>query len=87
MKYIDHVQVAKRMNSRLLFNKICKITFFLSTLFGLAVLAVLIARVVSESIGWIDLNFLTGRLSNNADNAGIMGAVLGTLWLMLIVGP
>ncbi|MCK0473515.1 phosphate ABC transporter permease PstA [Halalkalibacter sp. APA_J-10(15)] len=87
MKYVDHVQVAKRMNTRLLFNKVCKMIFFLSTLFGLAVLAVLIARVVSESVGWIDLNFLTGRLSTNADIAGIMGAILGTLWLMLIVGP
>jgi phosphate transport system permease protein len=42
---------------------------------------------VSEGIGWVNLDFLTGKLSTNADRAGIMGAVLGTLWLMAVVAP
>lgn len=87
MKYIDMDIVKKRMNSRLRINKIVKSIFLLSALFGLVVLAVLLVRVISQSIGWIDLDFLTGKLSTNADNAGIMGAILGTLWLMLIVAP
>ncbi|MBP3949619.1 phosphate ABC transporter permease PstA [Bacillus suaedae] len=87
MKYINPLEVQKKMNSRILTNNLAKILFFLATTFGLVVLVVLIARVVSQSMGWIDLNFITGKLSTNADKAGIMGAILGTLWLMLIVAP
>jgi phosphate transport system permease protein len=61
--------------------------FFLSMVFGLVVLVVLIFRVLSEGIGWIDLDFITGKLSTNPERAGIMGAILGTLWLMLVVAP
>ncbi|MCL7748138.1 phosphate ABC transporter permease PstA [Halalkalibacter alkaliphilus] len=87
MKYIDTALVQKRMNSRLLLNTFAKTVFLLSTLFGLVVLAVLIFRVASGGLGWINMDFLTGRLSTHADRAGIMGAILGTLWLMLVVAP
>lgn len=87
MKYVDQSQVEKKMGSRLLTNNLAKILFLLSTLFGLVVLVVLFYRVVSQGIGWIDMDFLTNKLSTNADRAGIMGAILGTLWLMLVVTP
>ena len=87
MKYLDHAQVTKKMNSRILINKIAKSIFLFATLFGLVVLTILIARVVIQGIGWIDLNFLTGKLSTQAERAGIMGAILGTFWLMVVVGP
>ena len=50
-------------------------------------LAVLIYRVVSQGIGWINLDFLTGKLSTQPERAGIMGAILGTFWFMLVVAP
>ena len=53
----------RKMNMRLLVNTISKYIFLLATLFGLVVLAVLIYRVVSEGIGWINFNFLTGKIS------------------------
>src|SRR5699024_12877262 len=56
-------------------------------LFGLVVLAILLARDVFGGIAWINIDFLTGKLSTQADRAGIMGAILGTLWLMVVVGP
>lgn len=87
MKYVDQSQVEKKMGSRLLTNNLAKILFLLSTLFGLVVLVVLFYRVISQGIGWIDMDFLTNKLSTNADRAGIMGAILGTLWLMLVVTP
>src|SRR5690625_1284601 len=86
-KCIDEAIVQKRMKSRLLSNKIFKVLFLLATLFGLAFLAVLIYRVFDQGIAWIDWNFLTGRQSNDPDRAGIMGAILGTSWLMLVVIP
>jgi len=87
MEYMDTVQIKKRISARILRNKLAKVCFVFATLFGLVVLAILLARVVSEGIAWINLDFLTGKLSTQADRAGIMGAILGTFWLMVVVGP
>src|SRR5690625_5460584 len=87
MKYLDQAQVTKKMNTRIIINHAAKSIFLLATLFGLVVLAILIARVVIQGIGWINLDFLTGKLSTQADRAGILGAILGTFWLMVVVGP
>jgi len=87
MKYVDTNQVNKRMTARLFKNNIAKSLFLFATLIGLIVLVILIYRVYTQSIGWIDWNFLTGKLSTRAEKAGIMGALLGTLWLMAVVAP
>jgi phosphate transport system permease protein len=87
MKYVDSQQVKKNMGSRLLINNLAKVLFLLATLFGLVVLVILIYRVFSQSLGWIDFNFLTNKLSTDPEKAGILGAIAGTLWLMLVVGP
>lgn len=87
MERVLESKMIRKMNMRLLVNTISKYIFLLATLFGLVVLAVLIYRVFSEGIGWINFNFLTGKTSTKADSAGIMGAILGTFWLMLVVAP
>ena len=87
MEYIDTAQIKKRIHTRIFLNKLAKGCFYFATLFGLIVLAILLARVVSEGMAWINLDFLTGKLSTQADRAGIMGAILGTFWLMVVVGP
>ncbi|WP_407268392.1 phosphate ABC transporter permease PstA [Radiobacillus sp. PE A8.2] len=87
MKYINIEQVNKRMESRLLLNQVVKYIFLIATLFALFVLGILIYRVVADSLGWIDLQFLSNKLSINAERAGIRGVIAGTVWLMLIVGP
>lgn len=87
MKYVDSTQVQKKMGSRLLANKLAKTLFFLSTLFGLIVLVVLIYRVLKDGLPWIDMDFLMNRLSTDPERAGIWGAITGTLWLMVVVAP
>lgn len=87
MKYVDVTQVQKRINSRLLINNVAKALFLISTMIGLLILGILIFRVFSEGIAWINLDFITRKLSTDPDKAGIMGAVLGTLWLMIVVAP
>lgn len=87
MKHLSTQQVEKKMKSRIVLNNILKIIFLLSTLFGLVVLAVLIIRVLTQGLSYINLDFLTGKLSTMPDRAGIMGAVLGTFWLMAVVVP
>ncbi|MEH7224554.1 phosphate ABC transporter permease PstA [Bacillus sp. JJ1566] len=87
MKYVNAAQVQKKLNTRLAVNKIAKTIFLISILFSLVVLVILFYRVIAQSLGWIDLQFLTNKLSTVAENAGIMGAILGTLWLMIVVAP
>ncbi|MDR4889758.1 phosphate ABC transporter permease PstA [Fredinandcohnia sp. QZ13] len=87
MKYVDADQVQKKMGSRLLTNRITKIIFLLSTLVGLVVLVMLFYRVLADGLGWINLDFITGKLSTDPGRAGIMGAILGTVWLMVVVAP
>jgi phosphate transport system permease protein len=87
MKYMTENQVKNNMNARIISNNLAKVLFFLATIFGLAVLVVLLYKVISDGIGWIDLDFLTNKLSTSAERAGIMGAILGTFWLMVVVAP
>lgn len=87
MKYIDTAELQKSMSKRLIKNSIAKWLFLFATLIGLVVLVILFYRVISQSIGWIDWQFLTGKLSTRPERAGIMGAILGTVWLMLVVAP
>jgi phosphate transport system permease protein len=86
-KYIDSAQVQKKMDSRLFTNSLAKSLFLMATLFGLVILVILIYRVVAQSLGWIDLDFIMNKLSTDPERAGIMGAIMGTLWLMLVVAP
>ncbi len=86
-EYIDLDLVNRKMNKRLMLNKVVKYLFLVSTFIGLVVLAILLYRVTMDSAGWIDWQFLTDRFSTNPEIAGIRGAITGTLWLMLIVGP
>lgn len=87
MNFHSVLSLKKRNSVRIMMNKMAKGLFFLATIFSLIVLAVLIYRVVSEGISWINMDFLTGKLSTQPEQAGIMGAILGTLWLMAVVVP
>lgn len=87
MQHIEEAKLTKRINRRMIVNKLASGIFLAATLFGLVVLAMLIYRVFSDGIGWLNMDFLTGKLSTQPERAGIMGAILGTFWLMLVVIP
>ncbi|WP_252504680.1 phosphate ABC transporter permease PstA [Sporosarcina sp. Marseille-Q4943] len=87
MNQLSEKQLTRRTKRRLLLNRFSKSIFMLSAFFGLFFLAVLLVRVVTEGIGSVNLDFLTGKLSTQPERAGIMGAILGTFWLMLVVAP
>lgn len=82
-----HSSVNNRMKIRLGFNKVLSNLFFLSTIFALVVLVILIYQVISQSIGWLDWQFLTSKLSIRPERAGILGVIAGTVGLMIVVGP
>lgn len=77
----------KRIERRILINKIAKVIFSLSLVFALIVLAILLYRIGSQSIGWLNGGFLTRNLSIFPEKAGIKGAIIGSVMLMMIVIP
>ncbi len=84
----DYVVIdSERIRRRVRKNNFLKQVFLLLTSLGIVVLGILLYQIVVQSIGWLDWSFLVSRLSINADKAGILGAILGTVWLMLIVIP
>ncbi len=77
----------KRTKRRISLNNASKYVFSLSTIFALIVLAILLYRIGVQSIGWLDWNFLSGNLSIFPEKAGIKGAIIGSVGLMLVVIP
>ncbi|RAK22399.1 phosphate ABC transporter membrane protein 2 (PhoT family) [Anoxybacillus vitaminiphilus] len=86
-KLIDQEKVIKNMAGRLVKNNFFKFLFFLATVFGLIVLVVLLYRIFTQAIGWLDIDFLQNFASRRPEEAGIKAALIGSLWLMVIVAP
>jgi phosphate transport system permease protein len=76
-----HVERRKRKNK--LFHSI----FFMSTAFGVIALAILLIQILVQGIAWLDWDFLTSFSSRRPQAAGIKVAIVGTVWMMLIVAP
>ena len=87
MNYIEHTSVLKRMKKRLVWNKIWKSVFFIAVLIALLSLVILLARIVTQGVGYLTLDFLTNFASRIPGNAGIKAALVGSLYLMLVVAP
>ena len=87
MKYMNDALVMKRMGSRLKSNKIWKVIFLIATSFALLSLVVLLFRIFSQGLGYLNLDFLTNFASRIPENAGIKAALVGSLWLMAVVAP
>lgn len=87
MKLINHDSVIKRMSGRLVKNTVFKLLFFLATTFGLLVLGVLLYRIFTQGIGYLSLDFLQNLPSRRPEQAGVKTAVIGSIWLMVVVAP
>ncbi|MFP4697543.1 MAG: phosphate ABC transporter permease PstA [Eubacteriales bacterium] len=75
----------KRMERRVLLDKLARKIFSISIIIPLIVLAILFYRIGIQSIGWLNFKFLTGNLSIFPEKSGIYGAILGSFMLMLVV--
>lgn len=63
-------------------DKIFKYFGLFCTIFGIVILVVFIANLVSTGIGRLDWNFIFDLPSRKAARAGIYTAWIGTLWIM-----
>ncbi|WP_339195003.1 phosphate ABC transporter permease PstA [Solibacillus sp. FSL R5-0449] len=87
MRYIQEELVMKRMNKRLISNKLWKFIFIVATSFALVSLGMLLYRILTQGLGFLDISFITNFASRIPENAGIKAALVGSLWLMSVVAP
>lgn len=87
MNYIEHEKVMKRMNRRLMISKVWKGVFVFAIFLALFSLVVLIGRILTQGISYLNWDFITNFASRIPANAGIKAALVGSLYLMLVVAP
>lgn len=68
-------------------DKTFKALFFLATMFGVAVLAILVLDIIRSGAQSLDLNFLNQFPSRFPEKAGIKSALFGTLWVIGLTAP
>ena len=56
--------------------------FLGATLVGIVLLAILLATVIRQGVGWLDWQFLTSFPSRFPERAGVKAALWGTVWLI-----
>lgn len=87
MEITKQNQMIQNIPTRLLKNKFFTLLFLLSTLTGLLVLGILLYRIFSQGIGYINWDFLTSFASRRPSDAGIKAAIYGTVWMMGVTAP
>lgn len=87
MRYIEEESVMRNMSKRLTKNKLWKYLFMLAVGIALASLVVLLFRIITQGTEYLTWDFLTSFASRFPEQAGVKAALIGSLWLMLVVAP
>lgn len=83
----DKQAMLRRIQRREKTDKIFHVLFLAATLLGIVTLAILLIRIFSQGISYLDWQFLTSFPSRFPEKAGILSSLSGSVWLLLIVGP
>jgi phosphate transport system permease protein len=78
----DATEQRRRLTHRHRKGRLCRTLFLAATWVGVVLLALLLAEVARNGIGWLDTQFLTSFPSRFAERAGIQAALWGTVWLI-----
>ena len=65
-------------------DKVFRVAGLLSTLLGIALLAIFVGSILIDGISRLDLDFMTSLPSRRAAKAGILAAWTGTLWMFVL---
>jgi phosphate transport system permease protein len=74
------------LKRRKLKNSIFHGVIFLCTIFGMIILAFLLFDILRKGLGWLKPEFFTNFPSRLPAKAGILPALLGSLWLIALTG-
>lgn len=72
------------IGKRRAFEKAMKVVLICSTYFGIVLLAILLVRILMQGYTFLSWNFLTSFPSRKAADAGILAALAGSAWLIVI---
>ncbi|WP_022793182.1 phosphate ABC transporter permease PstA [Marinococcus halotolerans] len=78
---------AQRLSKRHIWNKVFKGVCFAATAFSILMLLVLLIRILTQGIGFLDWGLVANFASRNAEDAGLLAALAGTIWLMMVAAP
>jgi len=77
-------QFAPNLSKRYTFDKIFKFLAWVATWVGLVVLAVLLIDVFIDGLPWFNWQFLTSFPSRKPEQAGLLSALVGSIWLIVL---
>lgn len=87
MRYMEETSVMRHMHKRLWRNRLWKAMFVAAIAIALLSLLVLLYRIITQGVDYLTWDFLTNFASRFPEQAGIKAALIGSLWLMLVVAP
>ena len=76
----------KKLKRRRAFNRFFKTITVIATIFSVLCLVVLLTKIFWNGAANINWKFLTSFVSRKAEDAGIIAALAGTLWLIVLTG-
>ncbi len=82
---IDQEAFLQALRRRYSFDKVFQTLALLAVIFSLLVLAILLIDVAIDGIARINWTFLTSFPSRRPAEAGIISALVGTIWVMILV--
>ncbi|GAB4566647.1 MAG: phosphate ABC transporter permease PstA [Anaerolineae bacterium] len=71
-------------NRRQVYDRLFEATAWISTVLGLIVLALLLYSVLRDGLSRLSWDFLTSFPSRKPEEAGILSALVGSLWLLVL---
>lgn len=72
------------IKKRKLINIIIKSVMFICTMFGIAMLIILMASILKDGLKYLSLDFLTNSASRVASKAGILPAIVGSILVIAL---
>jgi phosphate transport system permease protein len=82
---IDQETALSALSRRKLIDQVVKYLSLGAVIFSLTVLAILLIDVLIDGIPVINWNFLTSYPSRRPAEAGLVSALVGTIWVMVLV--
>lgn len=73
------------LSGRYMLDRIFKFAAWGATAIAVAILAWLLLTIVVDGVGMLDLDFINSFPSRKPERAGIKAALMGTIWIMVVV--
>ncbi|PFN07646.1 phosphate ABC transporter permease PstA [Bacillus cereus] len=87
MRILNHKRIKENMASRFWKDKIYKAISYMTMLFSICVLIVLLYQIVEKGVSYLSIDFFINFASRDPKQAGIAAALSGTVLFMSIVVP